>query len=128
VSRLLHATMRRAVRKGGPEQTIRTIARAYLAFARTHPNLYELLLLPCNTEGQEADHHSALWSFVAENVASITGPDKVEEASIALWAFLHGMAELEAIHVFGVGKPGASFDFGLDAWIAAASSSRMEKK
>jgi len=120
VSRLLHAAMQRAVRKGAPEQTIRGIARAYLAFARKHPNLYELLLLPCDTEGDEADSHEELWKFVTEHVGALTGPGDVNEASVALWAYLHGIAELEAIHVFGKEKPGKSFDFGLNAWLAAA--------
>jgi AcrR family transcriptional regulator len=120
VSQLVHAAMQRAVRKGTPEEAIRGIARAYLAFARKRPNLYELLLLPCDPEDEEAGAHEALWKFVVEHVAALTGPERVDDASVALWAFLHGIAQLEAAKVFGSGKPGSSFDFGLDAWIAEA--------
>jgi AcrR family transcriptional regulator len=127
VSRLLHAAMQRAVRKGAPEQAIRGIARAYLAFARKHPNLYELLLLPCDTKGEEASSHEDLWTFVTEHVGTLTGADRVNEASVALWAFLHGIVQLEAANVFGSEKPDTSFDFGLNAWLAAASASRPEK-
>jgi AcrR family transcriptional regulator len=123
VSCLLHAAMQRAVRKSTPEQAIRGIARAYLTFARKHPNLYELLLLPCNTEGEEAVHHEILWNFVASRVSSLTGPRHLNEASVALWAFLHGIVQLEAAKVFGSEKPGASFAFGLNAWLAAACAS-----
>lgn len=127
VSRLLHAAMQRAVRKGAPEQTIRGIARAYLAFARKHSNLYELLLLPCDSEGEEAASHDGLWNFVVEHVGALTGPRHADEASVALWAYLHGIAQLEVIKVFGAEKPGRIFDFGLDAWLVAASASSLRK-
>jgi AcrR family transcriptional regulator len=127
-SRLLYAAMQRAVHKGAPEQAIRGIARAYLAFARKHPNLYELLLLPCDTEGERAAAHEKLWGFVVEHVTTLTGRGQANEASVALWAFLHGIAELEAANVFGDEKPGASFDFGLNAWLAAASSRHAKEK
>ena len=128
VSRLLHAAMLRAVRKGAPEQAIRGIARAYLTFARNRANLYELLLLPCEPEDEEPSSHKNLWNFVVEHVAALTGPAQADEASIALWAFLHGIAQLEAAKVFGTEKPGASFDFGLNAWLAAASASKPEQE
>ncbi|WP_263383629.1 TetR/AcrR family transcriptional regulator [Granulicella arctica] len=127
VSRLLHAAMQRAIRKGEPEQAIRGIGRAYLAFARKHPNLYELLLLPCGPEDEKASSHQDLWNFVASHVITLTGPDRVNEASIALWAFLHGIVELEAANVFGSEKPDASFNFGLNAWLTAAAASHSPK-
>ena len=127
VSRLLHAAMQRAARRGTPEQAIRGIARAYLAFARSHPNLYELLLLPCDTANEEAVAHEGLWRFVVGHVTELTGPGRADEASIALWAFFHGIAQLEASKVFGEEKPGGSFEFGLTAWIVAASASRETK-
>ena len=123
VSRRLHLAMQRGVRKDDPEQTIRGIARAYLAFARKHPNLYELLLLPCDPQSEGSVFHESLWNFVMEHVSAMTGPSKAEEASVALWAYLHGITELEAIQVCGTDKPGKIFDFGLDAWLAAASAS-----
>lgn len=127
VSRLLHAAMQRAVRKGTPEQAIRGIARAYLGFARKQPNLYELLLLPCDTVDDDSTSHHALWLFVVEHVTALTGPRHANEAAVALWAFLHGTAQLEAANVFGSEKPTTSIDFGLNAWLAAASASRTPK-
>ena len=128
VSRLLHAAMQRAVRRGTPEQAVRGIGRAYLAFARKHPNLYELLLRTCDAEREEAGAHEELWNFVAGSVANLTGPHHAAEASLALWAFLHGMTQLEAAQVFGTEKPDASFEFGLNAWLAAATASRPQKR
>jgi AcrR family transcriptional regulator len=122
VSRRLHAAMQRAVRNDDPEQAIRGIARAYLAFARKYPNLYELLLLPCDKESEEEDAHALLTQFVAQHVAALTGPTTVEEATVSLWAFLHGIAQFEAIDLFGYAKPDPTIQFGLDAWLMAASS------
>ena len=124
VYRLIHASMQRAVRRGTPEQAIRSIGRAYLAFARKHPNLYELFLLPCDVENKEDDAHVALWNFVVQHMTELTGPDRADEASVALWAFLHGITGLEAAKVFGALKPLSSYEFGLNALLAAASAGK----
>jgi AcrR family transcriptional regulator len=128
VSRLLHVAMQRAVKKGTPEQAVRTIARVYLAFARKRPNLYELLLLPCDPEDEEPAGHVELWNFFVGYVIELTGPGGAEDAAIALWAFLHGVAQLEAANVFGDEKPGRSFEFGLSAWLAEAAASHASKR
>jgi AcrR family transcriptional regulator len=122
VAQLLRSTMERAVRKGGPEQAIRNIARVYLEFARKRPRLYELLLLPCDVHEGKATPHQDLWNFVLEYVTALTGPNQASEATIAFWAYLHGTAQLEALNVFNGKKPGKAFDFGLNAWMAAASA------
>jgi AcrR family transcriptional regulator len=121
-SRLLHTAMQRAVRKVKPEQAIRGISRAYLTFARNHPNLYELLLLPCRTDRCESASHANLWGFVVEHVSALTGPSRSEAASMALWAYLHGSAQLEAADMFSRDEALPSFEFGLNAWLAAAAS------
>ena len=127
VSRLLQVAMQRAVRKDDPARTIRGIARAYLAFARSQPNLYELLLLPCDVEGEQGGLHEDLWNFVLKHVRALTGPRHANEATIALWAYLHGIAQLEANQVFGTEKPDSAFNFGLNAWLLAASASSRKR-
>ncbi len=122
VARLLHLAMQRAVKKGGPKQAIRGIARVYLDFARRRPGLYELLMLPCDTEEEQVTPHQELWDFVLEHVTALTGEHRAIEATIAFWAYLHGTAQLEAMKVFGNVKPGKAFDYGLDAWLLAASA------
>lgn len=127
VSGLLHAAMQRAVRKGPPEQAIRSIARAYLAFARKHPNLYELLLRPCDNAGAECASYEGLCDFVVEQVTALAGPRHADDASMALLAYLHGIAQLEAVKVLDTEKSRRSFDFGLNAWLAAAAGRNPEK-
>lgn len=122
VAGLLHLAMQRATRKGNPEQAIRGIARVYLDFARKRPRLYELLLLPCGMEEEQPTPHQELWNFVLEHVTALTGAHQASEATIAFWAYLHGMAQLEAVKVFGDAKPSKPFEYGLHAWLLAASA------
>lgn len=120
VARLLQTSMQRVTRRSDPVESIRGIARAYLHFAQKHPNLYELLLLPCDVDGEGAAAFESLWNFVLENVSALAGEDRATEASVALWAYLHGIAQLKARRMFDPGKPDMTFKFGLNAWIAAA--------
>ncbi len=121
VSRLLLADMRQTVGDDEPWQAIWSIAQAYLGFARNQPKLYELLLLPCGDEGEGAAHHEELWQFVIKHVGMLSGPRCASEASLALWAYLHGIAQLDAMRVFDSGKPGKELEFGLNAWLTAAA-------
>jgi hypothetical protein len=48
--------------------------------------------------------------------------DRAAQASVALWAFLHGAVASEAAQVFGESKPASGLEFGLDAWLMAVST------
>ena len=115
VSRLLKEEMERGLGNGDPRQTLRDIARAYLEFARRRPKLYDLILRPCDTSAGEDDSQEDLWEFVVKHVSALTGAARAAEAAVALWAFLHGMVQLEAVK--NLEKPEVSFEFGLDAWL-----------
>ncbi len=122
--RLLLQALRKAAGKKSPEEAIRSIARAYLRFAREQPHVFSLTLMPSTveteTEGEAA--HVQSWRFVLEHVSRLYGEEKAPESAVALWAFLHGMTALEAARVFGERKPVSSFEFGLRMWIKAASA------
>ena len=122
-ARRLYAALRAAAGKAKPPRAIRNVAKAYLGFARQHRWLYETLVMPCPLTEESAHAHGELWLFVVELVGRLAGPKKAPEAAVALWAFLHGMASLEAAEVFSSGKPLSSFDFGIKAWAAAALAS-----
>jgi hypothetical protein len=64
----------------------------------------------------DAIQHQSLWTFTVEQVQRIAGSDLAAQASVALWAFLHGAVALEAAEVFGDSKPASGIGFGLDAW------------
>ena len=118
----LHGTLRKAAIKKPPEEAIRSIARAYVRFAREQPQVFSLTLLPSTPETEGEAVHVQSWRFVLEHVARVYGEKRAPEAAVALWAFLHGMTVLEAAGVFGDQKPASSFEFGLRLWLKAAST------
>ncbi len=113
--------LQKAAGKRPPEQAIRSIAQAYVRFAREQPQVFSLTLMPSTTETEGDAAHERSWRFVLGHVARLYGEEKAPEAAVALWAFLHGITVLEAARVFGERKPVSSFEFGLRMWIKAAS-------
>ena len=115
--------LRKAAGRKPPDQAIRSIARAYVRFAREQPRVFALTLRPSPAETDDAPSHLQLWHFVLEQVARVYDEKRAPEAAMALWAFLHGMTVLEAAGVFAeAGKPTSSFEFGLRMWIGDASA------
>src|SRR4029077_18409893 len=121
--RRLLEVLQKAAGKKAPEQAIRSIAQAYVRFARERPQVFALTLMPSASESDEDASHLQSWRFVLSHVARIYGDGKAPEAAVALWAFLHGITALEAAGVFGERKPATSFEFGLRMWIRAAANS-----
>ena len=119
-ARRLHAVLRRAVGRKQPGEAIRSLARAYVKFARDERHLYEILMLPALASGEDVARCD-LWVFVVNQVARLSGLPRAREAAVALWAFLHGMTALEAAKVFSEEKPASSFEFGLNSWLATVS-------
>jgi AcrR family transcriptional regulator len=106
-----------------PERAVRIFAATLLQFAREQHLLYEALLVPRPVTGEDAVAPRRLWLFAVDLVSRISGEAVAQEATVALWAFLHGIASLQSADAFGGEKPFASsFEFGLRAWIAAAKA------
>jgi AcrR family transcriptional regulator len=119
--RSLHAALKSTVEGRTPDETIRGLTEAYLRFARERPHLYGMMMRECTSAPEDADAHEELWAFFVQEVARLSGEARAAEAAVALWAFMHGMAELEAAGVFGEQKPDTGLEFGLNGWLAAAS-------
>jgi AcrR family transcriptional regulator len=117
---LLLNVLKKAAGAKAPEAAIRSIAQAYMKFAREKPHVFALTLMPFTTEAEENGVHLDSWRFFRDQVARIYGDKKAPEAAVALWAYLHGMTVLQAAEVFGETKPASSFEFGLRIWIGAA--------
>ena len=120
--RRLLEVLQKAAGKKSPEDAIRSLARAYVRFARDEPQVFALTLMPATAEPGAEPAHVSLWRFVQQQVSFLYGPQQTPQAAVTLWAFLHGMTALEAAGVLGKLKPTTSFDFGLRMWIAAAAA------
>jgi AcrR family transcriptional regulator len=119
-ARQLELALRRAADGGEPATAIRKMSSAYIKFARDNPHLYQVMM-SLHAPEHDATFRQSLWAFTVEQVQRIAGSDRVAEASVALWAFLHGAVALEAAQVFGERKPASGLEFGFDAWLMAVS-------
>ncbi len=117
---LLLEVLREAAGQQAPNAALRSMATAYLRFAREQAPMHDVVTMRCDRSPQDAQSHEQLWLFLVGYVAQITGELQAREAAVALWAFLRGMAALEAAQVFNEEKPQSSFHFGLEAWFRAA--------
>jgi len=97
------------------------MSSAYIKFARDNRHLYEVMM-SLHAPEHDATFRQCLWTFTVEQVQRIAGSDRAAQASVALWAFLHGAVALEAAQVFGESKPASGLEFGLDAWLMAVST------
>lgn len=122
-ARQLEVALRKAADGCEPVAAIRKMSSAYLKFARDSPHLYEAMMR-LHTPGHDATSHLSLWAFTVEQVQRIAGSDRAGQASVGLWAFLHGAATLEAAQVLGEIKPASGLEFGFEAWLMAASTRR----
>jgi AcrR family transcriptional regulator len=119
-ARQLELALRRAADGCEPVTAIREMSSAYIEFARDNRHLYEVMM-SLHAPGHNATFHQSLWKFTVEQVQRIAGPDRAAQASVALWAFLHGAVALEAAQVLGEIKPATGLEFGFNAWLMAVS-------
>jgi AcrR family transcriptional regulator len=120
-ARQLELALRKAAGGCEPVTTIREMSSAYIKFARDNRHLYEVMM-SLHAPEHDATFRQSLWTFTVEQVQRIAGSDRAAQASVALWAFLHGAVALEAAQVFGESKPASGLEFGLDAWLMAVST------
>src|SRR6202451_4181087 len=120
-ARQLELALRKQADGCEPVTAIREMSSAYIKFARDNPHLYEAMM-SLHAPGHDATSHQSLWTFTVEQVQRIAGSDRAAQASVALWAFLHGAVALEAAQVLGEIKPASGLEFGFDAWLMAVST------
>ena len=119
-ARQMELALRRAADGREPVSAIREMSSAYIKFAKDNRHLYDVMM-SSHVPKHDATLHQSLWTFTVEQVKRIAGSDQAAQASVALWAFLHGAVALEAAEVLGESKPASGLGFGLDAWLMAAT-------
>jgi AcrR family transcriptional regulator len=120
-ARQMELALRKAADGREPAAAIREMSAAYIKFAKDNRHLYDVMISP-HMPKHHAIEHQSLWDFTVERVQRVAGSDRAAEASVALWAFLHGAVALEAAQVFGESKPASGLGFGLDAWFLAVGT------
>ncbi len=109
------------------------MANEYLRFAREQPALYAMLttqdgllaLAPAASQERAPSPHAiphtaraALSTRLMQVVGELTGSADDAEATVALWAFLHGFITLERAGMFGASSPKGGFTRGVRAMAA----------
>jgi AcrR family transcriptional regulator len=122
-ARQMEVALRKAAEGCEPLTAIREMSCAYIKFAKHNHHLYEAMM-SFHAPEHDATSHESLWTFTVEQVQRIAGLDRAAQASVALWAFLHGAVALEAAQVLGEIKPASGLEFGFEAWLMAASTRR----
>ena len=79
---------------GGPETIIRT-SLAYLRFARTRPELYQLMIRKHPPTPALLSAKEELSEYSQELFSWMSSPEAVAEAKFAFFAMTHGIATLE---------------------------------
>jgi AcrR family transcriptional regulator len=120
-ARQLELALRKAAEGREPVTAIRAMSSAYTKFARDNRHLYEVMM-SLHAPEHDGAFHQSLWKFTVEQVQRIAGSDRAAQASVALWAFLHGAVALEAAQVLGDIKPASGLEFGFEAWLMAIST------
>ena len=114
---LLRKSLESAREDKTPDEALRSVAYAYLEFARAHPALYDLLLAPRPLAQAEPGPFKDLWNVFLGLVGGVTqNPDDTASA-VACWSFLHGFVVLGRTGLFGSSGPQGGFEVGLAALI-----------
>ena len=117
------AAQLQAIPEATPTQRLRTLASAYLNFARTRPRLYTFLMQQAPGSGY-SPAGKQLWNLLLVTLCEHTGiPDDTSRA-VALWSFLHGFVALELAGRFGNSGPLDAFELGLAPFLQPASHLR----
>src|SRR5215469_1402638 len=118
--RMLGAMQTAAGRKE-PVAAVRAFSEAYLRFAHQQPRVFALYL---TTPGGDLESPQCARNseFFWERVGRIYPEKRAREASLTLWALLHGLAVLREARVLTDKQTVTSLNFSLQMWIDAASS------
>jgi AcrR family transcriptional regulator len=108
-----------------PAERLRALARAYVAFARAHPQTYRLVFVDLlGVHGQEAE---PVVRVFAEALAALGHPDETRLAE-AFWATLHGVVTLAATRpAFAHGALDPLVEAALGVWLAAPAGTKPRR-
>ena len=87
----LRARLLEADHKSDNEKALVAQGQAYLAFARTHPQLFRLMF-SCHSGGPPRAEDNA-YGVMVRRVSELS-PANIEAATLACWSAVHGMATL----------------------------------
>ncbi|TAK97556.1 MAG: TetR/AcrR family transcriptional regulator [Aquabacterium sp.] len=115
---LMLADLEEAAAGLAPPDDIRAVARAYIRFARRYPQLYAMKMQHCAVNEDKPGSHDAIWDFVMQLAGKLPTSWDPKDLAMSLWAFLHGMVELDRANLLEGRSPEATIEVGLDVMMA----------
>ncbi len=115
---LMLADLEQAAAGLAPPNDFRAVARAYIRFARRYPQLYAMKMQHCAANEDKPGSHDAIWDFVMQLAGKLPTPWDPKDLAMSLWAFLHGMVELDRANLLEGRSPEATVEVGLDVMMA----------
>ncbi len=97
--------LERAAKTGKPTADVAAMGRAYRAFAKSHPRLYDLLFARATPRSEETDRARAdAAKPVLEAMKKLVGEERALVAARVLTAFVHGFVSMENAGAFRLGE------------------------
>jgi AcrR family transcriptional regulator len=124
--RRLRYSLERALSGSEGTEAIRKGARSYLRFAKTHRRLYAVMMTGIKETPGLRQARQELWALVVSRAERLVGPELASRAAIALWALLHGFAQLE--DSLSEGKPKDGFEIGLEGLLLGLAGLSSQAK
>lgn len=106
-----------------PLEALPALARAYLNFARSYPSVYGVMMRFCRSGADEPASHARLWELAQQLLATVHPHADPDDLAMALWAYLHGLVELDRADLLD-GKPMESvLNAGMAVFLAGLAGS-----
>jgi AcrR family transcriptional regulator len=115
---LMLTALKQAAADLPPLLAIAAVAKAYFQFARSQPQLYAIKMRYCNNQDGEPQSYDAVWAFVMGLAEGLHTPWDPQDLALSLWAFLHGMVELDRAQLLADNKATTALDVGLQVMLA----------
>ncbi len=121
-SRILLDALRQASAGQPPLLALRSLAKAYLDFARSRPALYQVKMAEVRCGEHPPPSHDTIWAFVLELAAALPLSHDPRDVGTALWASLHGLVELDRLKLLEGRDPEHTLDVMLDLTVAGLAA------
>lgn len=121
-SRMLLDALRQASEGQTPLLALRTLARAYLDFARSRPALYQVKMTEVRCGEHPPPSHDTIWDFVLTLAAALPLAHDPRDVGTALWASLHGLVELDRLKLLDGRDPAQTLEVMLDLSVAGLAA------
>jgi hypothetical protein len=120
--RRINAVLKKTAARLQGEEAVRRVCRSYLRYGRSHPAVYAMLMKKYpEIPGLLAEREGFREASV--RLLAGLGDQRAPQASVALWALLHGLVELEAEGLVEARELTAGASFGIAALMAGLSRS-----